>query len=66
MLEGAMSGYLLLNCEPWADASQAAALETLAKSRAIVAVTPYANAAMKRVAQVLLRPAALPKPPAPM
>ena len=54
MLEGAMSGYLLLHCEPWADAAQAGALETLAKSRAVVAVTPYASAEMKRVAQVLL------------
>jgi len=66
MLEGAMSGYLLLNCEPWADASQAAALETLAKSRAIVAVTPYANAAMSASRRCCCRPAALPKPPAPM
>jgi NADH-quinone oxidoreductase subunit G len=54
MLERPLAGYLLLNCEPWADASQPSALETLAKSRAVVAVTPYASAEMKRVAQVLL------------
>jgi len=53
MLEGTLAGYLLLNCEPWADAAQPGALEALAKSR-VVAVTPYASAAMKRVAQVLL------------
>jgi NADH-quinone oxidoreductase subunit G len=53
MLDGALAGYLLLNCEPWADAAQPGALEALAKSR-VVAVTPYASAAMKRVAQVLL------------
>jgi len=53
MLEGGLAGYLLLNCEPWADAAQPGALEALAKSR-VVAVTPYASAAMKRVAQVLL------------
>jgi NADH-quinone oxidoreductase subunit G len=54
MLERALPGYLLLNCEPWADAAQPAALETLAKSPGVVAVTPYASAEMKRVAQVLL------------
>ncbi len=53
LLAGGLAGYLLLNCEPWADAAQAGALEALAKSR-VVAVTPYASASMKRVAQVLL------------
>ena len=53
MLEGTLAGYLLLNCEPWADAAQPGALDALARSR-VVAVTPYASAAMKRVAQVLL------------
>jgi len=54
MLERALGGYLLLNCEPWADAAKPGALDTLAQSRAIVAVTPFASAEMKRVAQVLL------------
>jgi len=54
MLERTLSGYLLLHCEPWADAALPGALEILAKSRGVVAVTPYANAEMKRIAQVLL------------
>jgi len=54
MLERPLSGYLLLHCEPWADAAQSAALETLARSRAVVAITPYASAEMRRVAHVLL------------
>ncbi|HEY5020152.1 MAG TPA: NADH-quinone oxidoreductase subunit NuoG, partial [Steroidobacteraceae bacterium] len=54
MLERSMSGYLLLHCEPWADAALPGALETLAKSQRIVAVTPYASTEMKRIAQVLL------------
>jgi NADH-quinone oxidoreductase subunit G len=54
MLEQTLSGYLLLHCEPWADAALPGALETLAKSRGVVAVTPYASDEMKRIAQVLL------------
>jgi NADH-quinone oxidoreductase subunit G len=54
MLERTLSGYLLLHCEPWADAALTGALETLAKSRRVVAVTAYASAEMKRIAQVLL------------
>jgi NADH-quinone oxidoreductase subunit G len=54
MLERPLAGYLLLNCEPWADAAQPAALETLAHARSVVAITPYASAEMRRVAHVLL------------
>ncbi|MGA8707472.1 MAG: NADH-quinone oxidoreductase subunit NuoG [Steroidobacteraceae bacterium] len=54
MLERPLAGYLLLHCEPWADSAQAAALETLARARSVVAVTPYASAEMRRVAHVLL------------
>jgi NADH-quinone oxidoreductase subunit G len=54
MLEQPLAGYLLLHCEPWADAALPAALDTLARSARVVAITPYANEAMKRVAQVLL------------
>jgi len=54
MLEQTLSGYLLLHCEPWADAALPGALETLAKSGGVVAVTPYASDEMKRIAQVLL------------
>jgi NADH-quinone oxidoreductase subunit G len=54
MLEQTLPGYLLLHCEPWADASLPAALTTLAKSRGVVAVGAYASAEMRRVAQVLL------------
>ncbi|HEY6453545.1 MAG TPA: NADH-quinone oxidoreductase subunit NuoG [Steroidobacteraceae bacterium] len=54
MLERALAGYLLLHCEPWDDAALPAALETLSRARAVVAVTPYASAEMKRIAHVLL------------
>ena len=54
MLERPLAGYLLLNSEPWADSAQAAALETLARARSVVAVTPYASDEMRRVAHVLL------------
>jgi len=54
MLERPLAGYLLVNCEPWADAAQPAALETLGRARALVAVTPFASAEMRRVAHVLL------------
>jgi len=54
MLEQPLPGYLLLHCEPWADAALPGALETLAQSRGIVAVGAYASAEMRRVAQVLL------------
>jgi len=54
MLEQALPTYLLLNTEPWADTARPAALETLARARCVVAVTPYASEEMKRVAHVLL------------
>jgi NADH-quinone oxidoreductase subunit G len=54
MLEQPLAGYLLLHCEPWADAVYPEALETLARSTRVVAITPFASEAMKRVAQVLL------------
>ncbi|HEY2419315.1 MAG TPA: NADH-quinone oxidoreductase subunit NuoG [Steroidobacteraceae bacterium] len=54
MLERTLSGYLLLHCEPWADAALSGALEVLAQSRHVVAVSAYASAEMLRVAQVLL------------
>jgi NADH-quinone oxidoreductase subunit G len=54
MLERPLAGYLLVHCEPWADAAQSSVIETLARSRGVVAVTPYASAEMRRVAQVLL------------
>ncbi len=54
MLERTLSGYLLLHCEPWADAALPGALEILARSQRVVAVTAYASAEMKRIAQVLL------------
>ncbi len=54
MLERTLSGYLLLHCEPWADAALPGALEILARSQRVVAVTAYASAEMKRIAKVLL------------
>jgi NADH-quinone oxidoreductase subunit G len=54
MLERTLSGYLLLHCEPWADAALPGALEILARSSGVVAVSAYASPEMKRVAHVLL------------
>jgi NADH-quinone oxidoreductase subunit G len=54
MLEQTLPGYLLLHCEPWADASLPGALDTLARSPGVVAVGAFASAEMRRVAQVLL------------
>ena len=54
MLRAPLPGYLLLNTEPWADALLPAALETLERAGNVVAVTPYASDAMRRVATVLL------------
>src|SRR6185312_5379746 len=54
MLLAPLPGYLLLNTEPWADALLPAALETLERAGNVVAVTPYASEAMRRVATVLL------------
>ncbi len=54
MLTRPLAGYLLLNCEPWADAVLPAALESLGKARSVVAVSAFASAEMKRVAHLLL------------
>jgi NADH-quinone oxidoreductase subunit G len=54
MLDQTLPGYLLLNTEPWLDSARSGVLETLAKSRCVVAVTAFASAEMKRVAHVLL------------
>jgi NADH-quinone oxidoreductase subunit G len=54
MLEQALPAYLLLNAEPWADAALPGALETLSRSRCVVAVGAYASEQMRRAAHVLL------------
>jgi NADH-quinone oxidoreductase subunit G len=54
MLEQPLAGYLLLHCEPWADAVLPAALDTLARAASVVAITSFASESMRRVAQVLL------------
>jgi len=54
MLEQTLPAYLIMHCEPWADAVLPGALDTLAKSGAVVTVSAFASAEMKRVAQVLL------------
>ncbi len=54
MLQAPLAAYLLLHCEPWADAALPAAVQTLAQARCVVAITPYATAEMRRVAHVLL------------
>ncbi|HEX4025207.1 MAG TPA: NADH-quinone oxidoreductase subunit NuoG [Steroidobacteraceae bacterium] len=54
MLEQTLPAYLLLNTEPWADATAPAALRTLEGAGCVVAVTAYASEQMKQVADVLL------------
>src|ERR1700681_543255 len=54
MLEQTLPGYLLLNCEPWADAALPGARATLSRARCVVAVGAYANDEMKRAAHILL------------
>ncbi len=54
MLEHPLPGYLLLHCEPWADALLPGAEAILAASPRVIAITPYASEAMRRVAHVLL------------
>jgi NADH-quinone oxidoreductase subunit G len=54
MLEQTMSGYLLLNVEPWADAVLPGALATLSRARCVVAVGAYASEEMRRAAKILL------------
>jgi NADH-quinone oxidoreductase subunit G len=54
MLEQTLPGYLLLNTEPWADATLPGALTTLARARCVVAVSAYASEEMKRAAHILL------------
>jgi NADH-quinone oxidoreductase subunit G len=54
MLTQTLPAYLLLHNEPWADALLPGALDTLSRSRCVVAITPYASEDMKRIAHVLL------------
>ncbi len=54
MLERPLGAYLLLHCEPWADMALAGVPAALTRSAGVVAITPYAPAAMKQCAQVLL------------
>jgi NADH-quinone oxidoreductase subunit G len=54
MLAAPLPGYLLLNTEPWADTLLPNVQQTLERSGNVVAVTPYASEAMRRVATVLL------------
>jgi len=54
MLERSLPAYLLLNTEPWADATAPAAIPTLEAAGCVVAVGAYASEQMKQVAHVLL------------
>ena len=52
MLSRPLKSYLLLGTEPWCDAPDAE--RTLAQSEFVVAVTPFASDALRRVAHVML------------
>ena len=54
MLAKPLSAYLLLGTEPWLDAPDSSAERTLGQSQFVVAVTPFASEALRRVAHVLL------------
>ena len=54
MLAQPLAGYLLVGTEPWLDAPDSGAERTLAQARCVVAVTPFASEALRRVAHVLL------------
>jgi NADH-quinone oxidoreductase subunit G len=54
MLAQTLAGYLLVGTEPWLDAPDSGAERTLAQARCVVAVTPFASEALRRVAHVLL------------
>ncbi len=54
MLSQPLSGYLLVGTEPWLDAPDSAAEQTLGQAKFVVAVTPFASETLRRVAHVLL------------
>jgi NADH-quinone oxidoreductase subunit G len=58
MLARTLPGYLLLHCEPWADAALPEAIGTLEASPGVVAVGCFASPEMRRIARVLLPAAA--------
>jgi len=54
MLQAPLSTYVLFGVEPWEDALERDCLRTLAAARRVIAVTPFASAALREVAHVLL------------
>ena len=54
MLAQPLLAYLLVGTEPWLDAPGSAAERTLGAAQFVVAVTPFANETLRRVAHVLL------------
>jgi NADH-quinone oxidoreductase subunit G len=55
MLQNPCRAYLLFGgAEPWADVADAEIARTLARSEFVVAATPFASEALRRVAHVLL------------
>src|SRR5580700_9918039 len=54
MLQAPLSTYVLFGVEPWEDALDPECQRTLAAARRVVAITPFASAALREVAHVLL------------
>jgi NADH-quinone oxidoreductase subunit G len=54
MLQAPLSTYVLFGVEPWEDALDRECVRTLAAARRVVAITPFASAALREVAHVLL------------
>jgi NADH-quinone oxidoreductase subunit G len=55
MLRNPQKAYLLVGgVEPWADSIEAESVKALSKAEFVVAITPFANEQLKKVAHVLL------------
>jgi len=54
MLQNPLAAYILFGVEPWEDALDSQCLRTLAASRRVIAITPFASEALREVAHVLL------------
>ena len=54
MLTGPLKSYLLLGVEPWTDAPETDAARALGQAEVVVAITPFASEALRKVAHVLL------------
>ena len=54
MLQAPLSTYVLFGVEPWEDALDPECQRTLAAAERVIAITPFASAALREVAHVLL------------